>query len=376
MSIRKRGNSWEVRFRDGRGKTPSKAFPTKKEASAYEAKIKLELQSGTYVDAVKGKVKLADLFHEYMGGKRNLKPKSVESINSLWRHQIEPYLGHMQIQKLNKAVLKSWALDAVDPESGFTSEIRILKALDELGRVLDFAVDSGYLQNNNLRKSNGKLTRFGIEKPRQKHLAIAFTQDQLQEIAKHHGEYSTLFWVMALCGLRWGEVAGLQVKDILPDGSRIVVCRSISEVCGGFHELPTKTNSTRTVPVPASLQESLLLHCIGKNESDLVFSSKNGSPISISNYRNRIYLPALEKSGIEKRRIHDLRATCVSLLISKGIKNILVISRMVGHSDSSVTLRHYAHLFPEDWESISDVMDSVFEPKPASLDFSEIMTPR
>lgn len=374
MSIRKRGNSWEVRFRDGRGKAPSKSFSTKKEASEFEARVKLELSSGTYVDAVKGKIKLSDLFNEYMVGKRNLKPKSVESINSLWRHQIEPYLGHLPIQKLNKTILKSWALDAVDTDSGFTSEIRILKALDELGRILDFAVDSGYIQHNNLRKSNGKLTRFGIERPRKKHLAIAFTQEQLQEIAKHHGEHATLFWVMSLCGLRWGEVAGLQVRDISEDGSRIVVCRSISEVRGEFHELPTKSNSTRTVPVPASLQESLLLRCIGKNESDLVFSTKKGSPISISNYRTRIYLPALESAGIERRRIHDLRATCVSLLISKGIKNILVISRMVGHSDSAVTLRHYAHLFPEDWESVSDVMDSVLESKSASLDFSEVMT--
>ena len=361
MSIRKRGTSWEVRYRDGSGKTPSKSFKKKSDALAFEARVKIELKSGNYLDQAHGKIILSDLFDEYMGGKRNLKPKSSESIHSFWRFQINPFLGHMQIQKVTKQILQKWALDAVDPETGFTTEIRILKAIDELSRILDFAVDSGYLLRNVLRKSNGKLIKFGIEKPRQKHFALAFNPKQLNEIAKHHGEHSTMFWIMALCGLRWGEVAGLQVQDIAPDGSRITVCRSISEVCGKFHAQPTKNNLSRTIPVPENLKELLLLRCIGKNANELVFANKTGNPISISNYRNRVYLPALEKAGIERRRIHDLRATCVSLLISQGITNILVISRMVGHSDSSVTLRHYAHLFPEDWDGVSDALTSVID---------------
>jgi integrase len=372
LSIRKRGKKWEVRFHDGTGSVRGKSCDSYKEAMDFQAQKRLELKSGNYIVANKGKLKLNDLFEEYMSGKRNLKPNSVESINSLWRFQINPFLGHLEIQRLTKQTLQRWALDAVDPETGFTSEIRILKALDELGRMLDFAVDSGYLQRNELRKSNGRLVRFGIEKPRQKHFALAFTPTQLHEIAKHHGEHSTMFWTMALCGLRWGEVAGLQVQDIAQDGSRITVCRSISEVSGNFYDLPTKNNLSRTIPVTESLKESLLLCCIGKNPTELVFSNKNGKPISISNYRNRVYLPALEKAGIERRRIHDLRATCVSLLISQGVSNILLISRMVGHSDSSVTLRHYAHLFPEDWNQVSDALDSVFNDFKPSIEVSEI----
>lgn len=373
MSIRKRGTSWEVRYRDGSGKAPSKSFKKKSDALAFEARVKIDLQSGNYLDQAHGKITLSDLFDEYMGAKRNLKPKSSESIHSFWRFQINPFLGHMQIQKVTKQILQKWALDAVDPETGFTTAIRILKAIEELSRILDFAVDSGYLQKNVLRKSNGKLIKFGIEKPRQKHFALAFNPQQLNEIAKYHGENSTIFWTMALCGLRWGEVAGLQVQDISQDGSRITVCRSISEVCGDFHQQPTKNNLSRTIPVPERLRDSLLLHCIGKKSTELVFSNKNGNPISISNYRNRVYLPALEKSGIERRRIHDLRATCVSLLISQGITNILIISRMVGHSDSAVTLRHYAHLFPEDWNEVSAALDSVMNPIDLELDFSEVM---
>lgn len=375
VSVRKRGNSWEVRYRDGSGKAPSKSFKKKSDALAFESKVKLDLKSGFYVDQAHGKITLSEVFDEYIGAKRSLKPKASESIHSLWRFQINPFLGHMQIQKVTKQTIQKWALDAIDPESGFTTEIRILKAIEELSRILDFAVDSGYLQKNVLRKSNGKLIKFGIEKPRQKHFALAFNPEQLNEIAKHHGENSTIFWTMALCGLRWGEVAGLQVQDIAQDGSRITVCRSISEVCGDFHQQPTKNNLSRTIPVPKRLRDYLLLHCIGKNSTELVFSNKNGNPISISNYRNRVYLPALEKSGIERRRIHDLRATCVSLLISQGVTNILIISRMVGHSDSAVTLRHYAHLFPEDWSAVSAALDSVIKPTDLDLSYSEVMIP-
>lgn len=79
------------------------------------------------------------------------------------------------------------------------------------------------------------------------------------------------------------------------------------------------------------------------NELNLIFPNKVGNPINHSNIRFRYFYPALEDSGIEKIRFHDLRHTYASLLIEQG-ENIKYIQSQLGHSSPTVTLNVYAHL--------------------------------
>jgi integrase len=90
---------------------------------------------------------------------------------------------------------------------------------------------------------------------------------------------------------------------------------------------------------------------------ELVFTNSVGNPLSNSGFRNRVYNPAIERSGIPKITIHDLRHTAASLAISNGA-NIKVISRMLGHSDASMTLRVYSHAFDDDMKKLSDDIDT------------------
>ncbi len=45
-------------------------------------------------------------------------------------------------------------------------------------------------------------------------------------------------------------------------------------------------------------------------------------------------------------RVHDLRHTAASLLIADGV-TIPVVSQLLGHADSGITLRVYAHLLKD-----------------------------
>ena len=67
------------------------------------------------------------------------------------------------------------------------------------------------------------------------------------------------------------------------------------------------------------------------------------------------YLPIL----FGKASLKDLRTTAVSLMIQMG-EPITVIAKIAGHSDPSVTLRHYAELFPSDFVSTAQNMDKAF----------------
>ncbi len=52
----------------------------------------------------------------------------------------------------------------------------------------------------------------------------------------------------------------------------------------------------------------------------------------------------LNGGGLPKLRLHDLRHTFASLLISEGA-DVVYVSRQLGHADPSITLKVYSHLF-------------------------------
>ena len=63
----------------------------------------------------------------------------------------------------------------------------------------------------------------------------------------------------------------------------------------------------------------------------------------------------LKAAGVEPRSPHEIRHTCASLLIADGA-SIVQVAGQLRHSDPSITLRVYAHLFPRD-------LRPVFQPK-------------
>ena len=84
-------------------------------------------------------------------------------------------------------------------------------------------------------------------------------------------------------------------------------------------------------------------------ETDFVFVSRSGTPLDANNVRNRWLTDAVEgakldKPGLPKLRLHDLRHAYVSLLISQGA-DVVFVSRMLGPANPSITLSTYAHLF-------------------------------
>ena len=77
-----------------------------------------------------------------------------------------------------------------------------------------------------------------------------------------------------------------------------------------------------------------------------MFSTQGRRPIRRSNFRQRVWKPALKKSGLDANlRFHDLRHTCASLLIEQGAHPKEIQARL-GHSSITTTLDRYGHLMP------------------------------
>ncbi|MGK2928806.1 MAG: tyrosine-type recombinase/integrase, partial [Acidimicrobiales bacterium] len=67
----------------------------------------------------------------------------------------------------------------------------------------------------------------------------------------------------------------------------------------------------------------------GKN--GLVFPAPEGGPMRRSNFRRRVWLPALSSAGIEGARFHDLRHTAGTMAAIAGATTRELMSRL-GHA--------------------------------------------
>lgn len=91
----------------------------------------------------------------------------------------------------------------------------------------------------------------------------------------------------------------------------------------------------------------------------LVFLAARGGPLRHSAFWRSVWLPALKTAGLEGVRIHDLRHTCVALLVEQGA-HPKAIQAHLGHSSITVTLDRYGHLFPDNLERLADRLEESF----------------
>lgn len=169
--------------------------------------------------------------------------------------------------------------------------------------------------------------------------------------------------ILAYGGLRWGEAVAIRRGRVDLLRSKLMIRESLSEVRGHLYFGPTKTHEDRVIVLPRFLRHGMSVHLaqyVPPEPDALVFTSPKGEPLRISNWRRRVWRPACVASGMpDGLRIHDLRHTAASLLVSAGA-NVKVVQRHLGHSTATQTLDRYAHLFTEDLEAVAERLDQVW----------------
>ncbi len=94
-----------------------------------------------------------------------------------------------------------------------------------------------------------------------------------------------------------------------------------------------------------------------------VFCTKTGQFIGKSNLTRQVFRPILKAANaaaakvaaklnaqpalLPEIRFHDLRHTAATLLLARG-NSVKAVSQRLGHATIEITLKHYAHVLPED----------------------------
>jgi integrase len=181
-----------------------------------------------------------------------------------------------------------------------------------------------------------------------------------------------MFLLAIQLGLRMGELLGLRWKDIEPDGSLIHIRQTVSCVNGKAIFGPPKTKkSRRTLPLPTNIAMALRFHQLLQGaererkgdayaDNDLVFATPLGTPMNQSRIHKHHFKPALKRAGCPPIRFHDLRHTAVTLMRQVLKLDLETVSFICGHTNATVTLGIYSHLFEEDKKKVAQALDGLW----------------
>jgi integrase len=89
-----------------------------------------------------------------------------------------------------------------------------------------------------------------------------------------------------------------------------------------------------------------------------VFPAQTGTPMNAKNLTLRSFKPLLERADLPRTvQIHDLRHTCATLLLGKGV-HPKIVQELLGHATIAITLDTYSHVLPNMQGEAVSMMES------------------
>ena len=176
-------------------------------------------------------------------------------------------------------------------------------------------------------------------------------------------------------GQRWGELIALKPRHLDLATRRLTVEETIVEV--SLKNSPTghrmltkpypKDNQPRTIGLPPALVTQLADWITDRRlkSGDLLFATRDGTPMSRNTFRTRVWRPAVAESGVDfEVRVHDLRHAHASWLLAGGSDLKSVMDRM-GHAQITTTQK-YLHTLPDADHKNLTALDRIRKPAPGS----------
>jgi len=164
------------------------------------------------------------------------------------------------------------------------------------------------------------------------------------------------FLLAAMTGMRRGEVLGLMWRDVNEVKGRIAVRRTLIVVDHKPTLSQPKTDrGYRSVALDQTTLAALkswharqsgerLSWGPAYTDHGLVFSREDGSSIH-PEHLSKHFAILQAKVGVPRIRLHDLRHSHASHLLTAGV-NPKVVSERLGHATVSITLDTYSHAIP------------------------------
>ena len=333
-------NSWfaKFNFKDWQGNTKQKikrGFTKKSDALAFEHEFKAKYSAmpsislQTLATAFLDDYSINHRENTFISAERNL------------RLYILPYFPKMPIESITPLIIRKWQRIIIERGLAKSSMHAIQTTFKSL---MKFAVKYYNLPKSPLDNAD----TLGEISTRPTFIELGEWKRIDEVIEKKHDKafYNLLFW----SGIRIGECRGLTPQDFDFDKNEI----SINKQLSGTKVIPPKTKgSYRTVSMPQFVMNTV------KDYFDSLIECPEYpfAVLSVPTQSKRLKAYC-KKAGIKDINIHALRHSHASLLIRLNVP-ITVISKRLGHSSPTMTLRIYSHAYNDDMQNVGTMLENL-----------------
>jgi integrase len=117
---------------------------------------------------------------------------------------------------------------------------------------------------------------------------------------------------------------------------------------------PKTKNSVRTIAIPQFLADEIRAYYdrLYKHPADARLF-----PVIAEAVQHTMKYH-IDKAGVKKIRVHDLRHSHCAYLIHQGVQPLIIKERL-GHKDIKITLNTYGHLYPSEQKRIADMLNDL-----------------
>jgi integrase len=300
-----------------------------------------------------------------------LRPSTVASYRTYARLHIVPQLGAVPLASITPAMLNKLYRQLedggrADGQGGLAPRtVRYVHTI--LSSAFRDAVDGGQLTVNPASKAKPP-TAAQAAGPEMHPWSAAQLSKFLAWTEKNSAAHPA--WrVLAMTGMRRGELLALRWREVDLDARTITVRRSAGVVRvkgqgGTIAEGPTKTGKARVVDIDPGTVAVLKAHKAKRGTASLVLAKDDA--LVFGDLENNVRAPErftrlftetvarcqrdLGEDVLPAIRLHDLRHGHLTGLLQAGVP-VHIVSQRAGHASPVVTLQIYAHVMPGDQKS-------------------------
>lgn len=337
---KKDGKYYYCKFRLGNKQVIKRGFADKKEALLFEAKA---LNSS---GIKKRKIdytcsELSSAFIKYLYQK--YKESSAYRYTCVYNHYIISFFKNYKVKNITNFILEQ-----------YNQYVNKVDYSDKKNIIFLAKVYLQFLRSYDLDLSVNLSNLFIFKTPfvEQKNFDY-YTLEEFNELISVTDDlkFKLIFEILFDYGLRLGELRGLKVEDIDFNMNKLYIRRSINNKTGSKGQKITsvKTQSSyRDYPILPKIK-LLLIDYLKHHHDDrktFLFSSEKGKGKAIGETTiKRAQIEYCKRCNLRVIKLHEFRHSCATYLFNKGA-DIELVASWLGHSDSSITMRVYAHLLP------------------------------
>jgi integrase len=320
---------------DGKDHTAPSTFASRRDADRFLAIVEGDLAKGRWIAPEAGRTTVREWSAEWFESVRSgLKPNTQHTYRSLLDRTILPRFGDAQLSAVLPVAVGRW----VGELSARLSPSQVRQSYRLLSQIMNAAVDNDMLTASPCR--GVKLPRLPEPDP------AILTADQVDKLVAELDEPDAVLVLLLACaGLRMGEVLGLQRHNIDLDGSRVTIAMAVARGPAGPIIDTPKNHQRRELAIPGFVVARLraYLESLGTGPDGFIFPGRHkrtaDKPQSYNGVKVR-FDRAVKRAGLTDVIPHDLRATHGTWVADSH--GVMVAARRLGHSNASVTTRHYA----------------------------------